>query len=277
MQPLAGIKLVTIAFNLPGPAAVGALHRFGASVVKVEPPAGDPLKLGCPALYDELLGKQQVVRLDLKGESDRQQLDAHLAEADVLVTSSLPASLVRLGLGWDTLHARFPRLCQVAIIGYPPPDEELTGHDLTYQASVGLVRPPHMPATLLGDMAGAQTAVTHTFAVLRERDRTGEGAISYVPIASSLDFFTLPLRHGMTSPGGYLAGKIPNYNLYPTKDGWLAVAALEPQFWARLQSLVGLSDASYDDLKRVLAERTAEQWQRWAEENRLPLAAVRSS
>jgi crotonobetainyl-CoA:carnitine CoA-transferase CaiB-like acyl-CoA transferase len=275
MQPLTGTHIVTIAFNLPGPAAVAKLHQYGASVVKVEPPAGDPLKRGCPALYDELLGQQQVVSLDLKSPAGRNQLDEHLAAADVLVTSSLPSSLARMNLAWDDLHARFPRLCQVAIVGYPPPDDELTGHDLTYQASVGLVRPPAMPATLLGDMAGAQQAVTETFAVLAERERTGSGVISLVPIASALDFYTLPLRHGMTIEGGYLGGALPNYNLYPTRSGWLAVAALEPQFWARLRELLNLNAGTYDELKAALAARTAAEWEAWAAEHRLPLGEVK--
>ncbi len=274
MQPLAGTKLVTIAFNLPGPAAVGRLHQYGASVVKVEPPSGDPLKLGCPALYDELLGQQQVVSPNLKDPAERPRLDEHLATADVLVTSSLPSSLARMNLAWERLHADFPRLCQVAIIGYPPPDDELTGHDLTYQASVGLVRPPAMPATLLGDMAGAQQAVTETFAVLAERQRTGTGVLAIVPIASALDFYTLPLRHGMTVEGGYLGGALPNYNLYPTRSGWLAVAALEPQFWARLRELLNLTAGTYDELKVALQARTAAEWEAWAAEHRLPLGKV---
>ncbi len=226
-------------------------------------------------MYRELAAGQRVLRLDLKQPQGRRQLDDQLADADILLTSTLPASLMRLGLAWESLHERFARLCQVAIIGYPPPDEELTGHDLTYQASVGLVRPPAMPATLLADMAGAQTAVTHALAVLQERARTGTGVLSYVPIAAALEFFTIPLRHGMTSPGGHLAGMLPNYNLYPTREGWLAVAALEPQFWARMQSLLGLSAGTYDELAQVLSQRTAAEWESWAEENRLPIAAVR--
>jgi alpha-methylacyl-CoA racemase len=275
MQPLAGVKIVTIAFNLPGPAAVARLHRYGASVIKVEPPSGDPLKLHTPALYHELLGEQHVVALNLKDTADRARLDEHLAEADVLITSTLPSSLARLGLEWSRLHADFPRLCQAAIVGYPPPDEELTGHDLTYQASVGLVRPPALPSTLLADMAGAQAAVTETFAVLAERARTGTGVFSLVPIAGALDFYTLPLRHGMTVPGGHLGGALPQYNLYPTRQGWLAVAALEPQFWAKLQSVLGLKQGTYEELKAVLAERTAAEWEEWAAGQRLPLAEVK--
>jgi crotonobetainyl-CoA:carnitine CoA-transferase CaiB-like acyl-CoA transferase len=275
MKPLTGVKIVTVAFNLPGPAAVAKLCAYGAEVVKVEPPQGDPLELHTPALYRELSAGQQVMRLDLKQDADRRKLAEHLAAADVLVTSTLPASLKRLGLDWAGLHAKYPQLCQVAIIGYPPPDEELTGHDLTYQASVGLVQPPQMPLTLLADMAGAQSAVTETFAVLAERARTGEGVLSLVPIAAALDFYTLPLRHGMTAPGGHLAGKLPQYNLYPTRDGWLAVAALEPQFWAKLQAVLELKQGTYEELKAVLAARSAAEWEAWATEQRLPLAEVK--
>src|SRR5262249_22987905 len=133
MQPLAGVKIVTIAFNLPGPAAVSQLDRWGAEVVKVEPPTGDPMALNCPDFYQHLIGKQRVVRLNLKDETQRAELDTYLETADVLVTSTLPASLARLRLSWDELHRRFARLCQVAIVGHAPPDVEVTGHDLTYQ------------------------------------------------------------------------------------------------------------------------------------------------
>ncbi|HEX3724701.1 MAG TPA: CoA transferase [Pirellulales bacterium] len=276
MQPLAGTKIVTIAFNLPGPAAVAQLERWGADVVKIEPPGGDPLARHCPDFYQHLLGRQQVVPLDLKDAADRPTLDHYLAEADLLVTSTLPISLERLGLAWQQLHSQFPRLCQVAIVGHAPPDEERTGHDLTYQAGVGLLSPPAMPLTLLADMAGAQTAVSHALAVLCERSRTGLGTLSYVAIAGALDIFTLPLRYGLTAPGGSLGGGVPFYNLYPTRQGWLAVAALEPQFWARLRSLTSATVGTYDEMKAIFMTRTADEWQHFGEQNRLPLAAVQA-
>jgi alpha-methylacyl-CoA racemase len=275
MQPLADVKIVTIAFNLPGPAAVAKLQQYGASVVKVEPPTGDPLKRHCPALYEQLLGQQQVITLDLKSATDRQTLDTHLADADVLVTSSLLSSLARMKLDWPRLRRDFPRLCQVAIVGHAPPHEELTGHDLTYQASVGLLRPPAMPATLLADMAGAQSAVTETFAVLAERARTGAGVFRLVPIADALEFYTLPLQHGLTAEGGHLGGALPYYNLYPTRDGWLAVAALEPQFWAKLQAALDLKQGTYEELRTIFATRSASEWEEWAAEQRLPMKKVR--
>jgi crotonobetainyl-CoA:carnitine CoA-transferase CaiB-like acyl-CoA transferase len=275
MQPLLGTKVVTIAFNLPGPAAVAQLDRWGAEVIKVEPPGGDPLALNCPDFYHYLLGNQHVEKLDLKHQQGRERLGTHLAAADLLVTSSLPSSLERLGLSWTRLHAQFPRLCQVAIVGHAPPDLELTGHDLTYQAGVGLLSPPAMPLTLLADMAGAQTTVSHALAVLAERARAGDGVLSYVPIAGALEFFTLPLRYGLTVPAGRLGGMAPFYNLYPTRDGWLAVAALEPQFWAKLQALLEVKQGTYAEMKSIFLTRTAAEWERFAKEHRLPLAAVR--
>ncbi len=276
MQALRQTKVVSIAFNLPGPAAVSQLARWGATVIKVEPPTGDPLERHCPDFYRHLLGNQQVVRLDLTQPQDRRTLDEHLSDADLLITSSLPASLERLQLDWHAVHGRFPQLCQVAIIGHAPPDHNRPGHDLTYQADVGLLRPPAMPATLLADMAGAQMAVSHALALLLQRARTGEGGFAYVPIADALDFFTLPLRFGLTTPGGRLAGALPAYNLYPTAEGWLAVAALEPQFWEKMTSLLQLSQPSYETLRDVFVTRSAAAWEAWGAEHRLPLAAVRS-
>src|SRR3954468_18799106 len=129
MQPLAETKLVSIAFNLPGPAAVARLCEWGARVVKIEPPGGDPLKHHCRDLYRRLVAGQRVVDLDLKSTQGRQELEPILAEADLLVASTLPTSLARLGLAWDQLHPTYPRLCQVAILGHAPPREEITGHD----------------------------------------------------------------------------------------------------------------------------------------------------
>jgi crotonobetainyl-CoA:carnitine CoA-transferase CaiB-like acyl-CoA transferase len=276
MQPLAHTKIVSIAFNLPGPAAVWQLCQWGAQVLKVEPPAGDPLGLSCPDLYGQLVAGQQIVRWNLKAPADRAALDEQLVDADLLVSSTLPASLARMHLDWPGLHARFPRLCQVAIVGYAPPDEERTGHDLTYQASVGLLAPPALPLTLLADMAGAQAAISHALAVLAERQRTAQGVFSLVPIAAALGFYALPLQHGLTLPGGQLGGGLPCYNIYPTADGWLAVAALEPKFWSALRELLQLQAGTYEELRAIFATRSAQQWQRWAEEHRLPLAAVQA-
>ena len=107
-RPLDGVRVVTLAVNVPGPVACARLLALGAEVVKVEPPAGDPLAHYSRAWYDELARGQRVVALDLKTDEGRAALDGLLADADLLVTANRPAALGRLGLSWDALHARHP-------------------------------------------------------------------------------------------------------------------------------------------------------------------------
>src|SRR5712671_206954 len=128
---LQGVKIVSLALNAPGPVAAARLKKLGAGVTKVEPPTGDATSNVAPAWYASLCQGQTVLRLDLKNPDQRKQLDALLANADLLLASFRPSALKRLGLDWETLHARYPRLCFVGIIGYPHPQEERTGHDLT--------------------------------------------------------------------------------------------------------------------------------------------------
>src|SRR5689334_23670547 len=124
--PLKDVKLVTIALNVPGPVAAARMVELGATATKVQPPSGDALKLTARAWYDSLIQGQTVVTLDLKRvPADIEKLEQLLAEADLLLTSFRPSALKRLRLDWDTVHARYPRLCAVNIIGYLPPHEEV--------------------------------------------------------------------------------------------------------------------------------------------------------
>ncbi|HKO56433.1 MAG TPA: CoA transferase, partial [Thermoanaerobaculia bacterium] len=160
---LHGVRVVTTAVNVPGPVAAARLRELGAQVTKIEPPSGDPLERIAPEWYARLAAGQDVRRIDIKQPS---ALDDLLARADLLLTALRPSSLDRLGLGWERLHAAHPRLCHVAIIGHAPPDEERPGHDLTYVVRAGLATPPHMPSTLLADLAGAERAVSTALALL---------------------------------------------------------------------------------------------------------------
>lgn len=169
--PLRGVQVLTLAVNLPGPAATSRLCAMGASVIKVEPAGGDPLALMCPGYYGDVIAGQEVVRLDLKDQKDRASLDGKLEGMDLLLTASRPAALGRLGLSWPELHADSPRLCQVAIVGHPPPNEDAPGHDLTYQARFGTLSPPGMPPVLVADLAGAERAVSAALSLLFARER----------------------------------------------------------------------------------------------------------
>jgi alpha-methylacyl-CoA racemase len=274
--PLRGVRVVTLAVNLPGPAAASRLRAMGASVVKVEPPGGDPLARMCPDYYEELSAGQDVVRLDLKDRQDLASLEDRLRVTDLLLTASRPAALGRLGLSWPELHARFPRLCQVAIVGHPRPDKDMPGHDLTYQARFGTLSPPAMPPVLVADLAGAERAVSVALSLLFARERGRGAGYEQVALSEAAHTFAEPLHRGLTAPGGVLGGGYPGYGLYRAGEGHVALAALEPHFWERLLKELGVEGDS-QDLRRIFRTKTAEQWERWAVERDLPLAAVRNA
>jgi crotonobetainyl-CoA:carnitine CoA-transferase CaiB-like acyl-CoA transferase len=272
---LQGIKIVSLALNAPGPVAAARLTQLGAEVTKIEPPSGDATSNVAPKWYESLCRGQTVLRLDLKDPDGRAQLDRMLAETDLLLASFRPSALQRLGLDWKSLHARHPRLCFVGIIGYLPPLEERTGHDLTYQSDFGLLRPPEMPPTLFVDLAGAERAVSMALALLNRAARTGEAGCAWVSLYECARDLAEPLKAGLTSAGGLLGGGYPLYGFYRASDGWIAVAALEPHFAERLLSELGLKKADRAELERIFLQRGAAEWERWAAEKDLPIAAVR--
>lgn len=269
------MRIVSLSVNLPGPVAAARLRGLGASVTKVEPPSGDLLAWAAPAYYEDLARGQKITTLDLKQPEDRARLEGLLENADLLLTSSRSGALGRLGVGWKELSVRHPRLSQVAIVGHPAPDDDVPGHDLTYQAGLGLLSPPDLPRTLLADLAGAERAVSAALALLLGRERGRGVGYAEVSLAESAADFAEPLRHGLTAPGGSLGGGLPEYNLYQTSKGWLSVAALEPHFWRKLLDELGLEDAGYEDLARAFRTRSAGEWEAWAAARDLPLAALR--
>jgi alpha-methylacyl-CoA racemase len=273
--PLADIRVLSLAVNIPGPVAAARLSSLGAEVTRVEPPTGDPLAHACPGWYSALIEGQRVLRLDLKTDTDRARLEPLLEASDLLLTSMRPAALERLALDRPALRARHPRLCHVEVTGYPAPDENRAGHDLTYQAAAGLVRPPELPLTLVADLAAAERVVSTALALLLARGRKRSGGHAQVPIAEAVDLFTRPLRFGLTRPGGLLGGGLPIYGVYPAAEGWIALAALEPHFVARLVHELELSGVERPALEAVFLTRTAAQWERWALDRDLPIVAVR--
>lgn len=273
---LRGVRVVSLAVNLPGPLAAARLADLGAAVTKIAPPSGDPLAWVVPGWYAELHAKQTVVSLDLKMADGRARLEEMLAEADLLLTAIRPAALARLGLDWPALSSRYERLCQVAIVGYPSPEENRPGHDLTYQASMGLLEPPALPRLPLADYAAAVEAVNAALALLWTRERTGRAGYAQVSLAAALAPYADALRHGLLTPGGLLGGGAPGYNLYRAADGWLAVAAIEPHFFQRLAAALNLVEPDYDALAAVFRTRPASEWEAWAIEHDLPIAAVRT-
>ena len=271
--PLAGLQVLLLAVNLPGPLAAARLHELGATITKIEPPEGDPLAAACPAWYAALHGGVTVERLNLKEAAARARLELALAAGDLLITAVRPAALARLGLDWAALHDRYPGLSQVAILGYPGPAADRPGHDLTYQAELGLLQPPHLPRALLADCAGAEQAVSAALALLLAQARGQGSRYVGVTLAGAADAFAAPLRYGLTAPGGVLGGGHPGYGLYPAADGWVAVAALEPAFRQRLEAALG-GPLTHNTLAVFFRTQPAAAWAVWGRDHDLPVAAV---
>lgn len=274
MEPLKGVHVVNLAINLPGPVAAWRLSRLGATVTKIVPPGGDPVEHEAPSWYAELTDGQTVAELDLKLASARDDLDGLLETADVLLTSSRPAALARLGLAWNVLEARYPRLLQVAIVGHGAPRQDVAGHDLTYAARAGLTAPPQLPRTTMIDLGGAERAASAAAALLAGRERGRPERYAEVALADSAEYFALPLRHGITAAEGLLGGGHAAYRFYQAADGWIALAALEPHFRRRLADELGVDAADADELAARFRTRPAAEWEAWAEENDLPLVEV---
>lgn len=265
---LAGIDVVSLAVNLPGPLAAARLASMGASVTKVEPPWGDPLREVARSWYDELVVGQDVVTLDLKEPAGRAALEDRLAGADVLLTSMRPSALERLELaGSVERHG----LVLVEIVGYDGERSEEAGHDLTYQAARGTLTPPTMPLVPLVDVLGAERSVTATLAGLRRRTAESGGVRERVVLDDAALAASAAVRHGLTGPGNPLGGGLPGYGIYATSDGYVAVGALEPHFARRLAAAVG---TTREDLAVRFATERSAHWVALGHARDIPIVAV---
>ncbi len=245
LKPLRGVRLLSLALNLPGPAAFMRLKTMGATCVKAEPPApgggpGDPMGQYSPAVYATLHEGIKVVSMDLKSEKGQAALHKELARADVLLTSFRPSALHKLGLGWPGLRKRYPALSMVTIVGAPGERAEEPGHDLTYLAEAGLVTGLELPATLFADMGGAVMASEAVLKAVLVQKTTGKGSFQEVALSDAAAWLALPRTWGLTLPEGVIGGAHAGYRVYACKDGRVAVAALEPHFAKALCAAAGL-------------------------------------
>ena len=261
------VRVVTIAQNVPGPLAAARMRGAGARVTKVEPPSGDPFLALSPAWHEELHEGIAIERLDLKSDAGHSRMLALLDDADLFLTSQRPSALARLGLDPDALRLRVPHLRTVRIVGSVREPED-PGHDLTYQAHAGLLVDA-MPRTLVADVMASERAFAAALAVLRQPP----GSVADIGLVESLEPMLAPLRHGLTKPAGVLGGGAVRYRVYAARAGHVAVAALEPHFETRLSAALGIP-INVDLASRML-ERTADEWEAWAHEHDLPIAAIK--
>jgi alpha-methylacyl-CoA racemase len=309
MRPLEGTRVLDLSRLLPGPFATLVLADLGATVDKVEDPdLGDYTRLASPqadgtsiAFHALNRGKRSLV-LNLK-TADGAAVFRRLARSyDVVFEQFRPGVMDRLGIGHATLLLDNPKLIVCALTGYGQtgPLRDKAGHDLNYLGRAGLLglmgptdRPPQPPSFQLADVGGGMWSVIAILAALRDRDRTGKGAVLDIAMADSVvPFATIALARlfgGEVPARGseYLTGGVAAYNTYFTKDGEsVTLGALEPKFLARFCAGAGIEldamaivpgphqAAMMKEFARVFATKTRAEWQAFGEEHDCCLESV---
>ncbi len=286
---LHGVRVLSLSLNLPGPAALLRLQQMGATCIKLEPPSagdaptgvcGDPMSAYSAQAYAALHQGIDVQVVNLKTEAGQAALQRELEQTHVLLTSFRPSALRKLGLCWETLHARYPKLSLVAIVGAPAARAEEPGHDLTYLAENDLLTGLDLPSTLYADMAGALIASETVLQALLMQAKTGEGACFEVALSDAAAHLALPRRWGLTLPGTAIGGGHAGYQVYACQDGRVALAALEPHFAQALCRVAGLkwsgidmmyAPATHRAIARFVAALSRQTLQQLAAEHDIPL------
>ena len=297
-MPLTGIRVLDLTRLLPGAFCTMLMADMGADVIKVEEPdRGDylrwtpPLVDGQSVLFNAINRNKRSLSLNLKEERGRDLLLRLLERADVLVEGNRPGVMDRLGLGWDVVHGRNPKVVMCSITGYGQdgPFAARAGHDLNYMATVGGLGlngekggPPVPLAVQVADIGGGglQPAVAILGALVAvQRGAAGrwldvsmtDGAVSWLAMALA----ARGAGEDMARGDQRLAGRHACYRVYACKGGgFYSVGALEPKFWTALciavgrPDLVGLQFAEGDEGARVhremealFASRTRSEWE----------------
>ncbi|MEN8238674.1 MAG: CaiB/BaiF CoA-transferase family protein [Actinomycetota bacterium] len=285
--PLAGITVIEIAGIGPAPFACNQLEDMGATIVKIDRPGGH----GLPETMSSIGSRPRpTVSLNLKDAADREVATTLVAHADVLVDPYRPGVAERLGIGPEEMCKRNPRLVYARMTGWGQdgPYAAMAGHDINYiglsgsLAAIGPRDEPMPPLNLVGDYGGgAMFAVTGILAALVERATTGVGQVIDVAMVDGAAALTGPIRElhnvGLWSPKrrtNLLDGGAPFYACYRTSDDeFMAVGALEPQFYSLLVAGLGLDESELGNrldprewpglatvFSDAFASRTRQEW-----------------
>ena len=278
---LDGIGVLDLSRLLPGAYCTQLLQAQGAQVTKIEPPAGDPIRAlpGGDAYFDALHRGQRLLTLDLRAEAGRDALRRLVVDADVLVEGFRPGVMERMDLGYAALAAINPALVYCAITGYGSggPMAGRAGHDLNYLARSGALSLmplrdgiPAIPGLQVADLAGGLEAAFSIAAALFARTRTGKGTRVEVSMTDLMRSWTALPRAARRAglPGLPLTGELPCYHVYAVADGFLTVAALEPDFWAAFCRAIEREDltkrqfdpAAIEAVQATLRPSTRAEW-----------------
>lgn len=274
---LEGLRVLDLSSHLSGPYCGMLLGDHGADVIKIERPGvGDDARSMPPHVQGEsapfLLWNRnkRSIELDLKAEGARHSFLALVDGADVLIENFRPGTMDRLGLGWEALSRRNPRLIYAAISGFGQtgPYRDRGGFDLVTQGMSGLMSvcgpsegPPHRLPIAISDVAAGVHLCVGILAALEARHRTGRGqfveaalldsAISYGVYEAAHVFATgeEPQRLGQAHRGS------SPYQVVRAKDGWITLGAAQQNFWERLCGILGLAELLHDPRFLTNADR----------------------
>ncbi|MGE3348984.1 MAG: CaiB/BaiF CoA transferase family protein [Ramlibacter sp.] len=278
--PLKGVRVLDFGQYIAGPGAAMALADLGASVIKVEPIAGDQARhigrYGESMIRAYNRGKQSIA-LDLKSEAGQQVAWRLIARSDVLIQNLRPGVVDKLGLGPGIVRERFPRLIYLSIAGFGSlgPSRDRPGYDIAAQAESGLMsvtgepdRPPQKVGVPIIDAAAAQLGAQAVLAALYGREKTGVGEFletSLLEVAMHLQAATWceylggapePTRMGDGQPNNAPAAEV-----IATRDGHIVLSAYADDHWERLCRVMGreelVADARFCTNARRVENRAA--------------------
>jgi alpha-methylacyl-CoA racemase len=282
--PLDGVRVLELAGIGPAPYTCMLLSQLGADVLRVDRPGGS--RVGDP---DLLADGRPTVTLDLKSPDDVATVLRLAERADVLVEGFRPGVAERLGIGPEQCLAANPRLVYARMTGWGQdgPLADKVGHDINYAGIVGAIsaigepdRKPVPPLNLVADFGGgAMFCLTGVLAALLERTTSGKGQVVDVAMVDGVASL-LTMTWSMRANGGWsddrgsnlLDGGAPFYDTYECADGeYVAVGAIEEQFWTQVVDVLGLQDApprsdgsQWGALRKRMQEvfltRTRDEW-----------------
>ncbi|MBW3621231.1 MAG: CoA transferase [Actinobacteria bacterium] len=274
--PLDGIRVIELAAIGPAPFGVMLLGDLGADVIRVDRASAVIHGPGMEATMRGMSRNRRSIGVDLKSEAGRDVVRRLVADADVLVEGWRPGVAERLGIGPADCAAVNERLVYARMTGWGQdgPLAQTAGHDIDYAAVAGALHPtgragepPAPPLNYIADFGGGGTyLVIGILAALVERERSGQGQVVDAAMVDGAISLTA-MFHGMLAMGAWtterqsnlLDGGAPFYDTYATADGgFVAVGALEPQFYAELLARLELDPEDWPqfDQRRWPAFRT---------------------
>lgn len=285
--PLVGVRIIDLTQALAGPFCTMLLADMGADVIKVEPPEGDIPRFSGPFVLDDeerafggyfgsINRNKRGIVLNLKEEGDRDRLLRLADGADVLVENFRAGVMDRLGLSFEVLHARNPKLVYAAIRGFGDPRSgsgpytDWPAFDVVAQAMSGVVS---MTGTedgttvrvgpSIGDLYPATVAALGIVSAVLHARQSGEGQFVDVAMYDALvalceaAIYRYSYTGFVTRPTGNSHPQLTPFDIYPTSNGACAIAAPTPNHWEILCELMGRPDLIDDDRTRTNRERVA--------------------